>query len=185
MAEPSNILSRAQALIAELRNRRDPEVNWRAFRALIEDNRAVILETFDSRWLISVCDTYADYAEPVCSRNALLISQLIGLVRVSDSLFEDRDIREERAQQIKSGWPPTYDGLNALHLDRQDTLLNLAKRLTRALQTDPLMHAIYLELLRRMKANDNLITRFARRSARPEWVLPEEPLEIVDNYGVV
>jgi len=178
------LLQRAQHLIAELRNRRGVEENWTGFRDLIERNLRRVVDTFSSRWLISVCDTYADYGGPVQSRNALLISLLVSMGRLSDSLYEDRDIRPERVDQLSNGWPPQYDGLQSMHLHRQDTLLNLAKRLTRSLMGDPVMHSIYLTILRRAKKNDTLISRFAKRSTKPDWVLPEQPLGIIDNYGL-
>lgn len=178
------LLQQAQHLIAELRNRRNVDRNWPSFRDLIEGNLSRVLDTFSSRWLISVCDTYVDFGGPIQSRNALLISLLVSLGRLSDSLYEDRDIRPERVEQLNNGWPPQYDGLQSLHLQRQDTLLNLAKRLTRSLMGDPIMHPIYLTILRRVKENDTLISRFAKRSTKPEWVLPEQPLGIIDNYGL-
>jgi hypothetical protein len=183
--KPADLLSRARALIAELRNRRNPEQNWNAFKELIEGNRDKVLKTFSSRWLVSICDTYADYADATQRRNALLISLFVNMVRLSDSLFEDCDVRDQRVQAIKAGWPPFYDELHAMNLDKQDTCLNLAKRLIRSFLDDQLMGDIYRELLRRMKMNDNLVTRFSRRSSRPEWVFPEQPFGIEDNYGLV
>jgi len=183
--EPQELLKEAHALIAELRNRRNVGDNWRAFEALMDANREDVIANFSSRWLISVCDTYADHAAPITARNALLVSLMFNMMRISDSLYEESDIRPERVEQIRQGWPPFYDGLHALHLDRQDTCLNAAKRLARALGEDAFLQAIYLELLRRAKANDNMISRFMRRSAKPAWVFPEDPLVIADNYGVV
>ena len=147
-------------------------------------NRTAVLSSFSSRWLISICDTYADHAEDVQSRNAFLISILFNMIRVSDTLYESNDIRPDRLAAIRAGQLPLFDGLEILHLDKQDTCLNLAKRLTRSLQGDEVLYAIYIELLSRLRSHDNLLTRFASRSARPEWVFPENALEIADNYGI-
>lgn len=179
------VLDQAKRLIAELRNRRDPKKNWTEFRNLIELHHELIVRTFSSRWLISICDTYADYAGDAQRRNALLISLFFNMIRVSDSLYEDCDVREERIQQIREGWPPFYDELHAINIDKQDTCLNLAKRLIRQLKDDCILYDVFTELLRRAKNNDNLITRLARRSKKPEWFFPENALDIVDNYGVL
>lgn len=181
---PADLFENAKTLIAELRNRRDPEKNWNAFRTLIELNRNAVTASFSSRWLVSVCDTYADYAEPKRSRNALLISLLFNMIRVSDSLYESKDIRGDRIDAIKNDQLPLFDGFVTLHLDKQDTFLNLAKRLTKALSDDKLLYGIFVELLERAKRNDNLLSRFAGKSARPDLVLPLNALEIADNYGI-
>ena len=181
---PADLFHNAKQLIAELRNRRDPEKNWNAFRTLIELNRDAVTASFSSRWLVSVCDTYADYAEPKRSRNALLISLLFNMIRVSDSLYESKDIRGDRIDAIKNNQLPLFDGFETLHLDKQDTFLNLAKRLTKALNDDKLLYGIFVELLERAKRNDNLLSRFAGKSARPDLVFPINALEITDNYGI-
>ncbi|ARP97998.1 class I SAM-dependent methyltransferase [Pseudorhodoplanes sinuspersici] len=181
---PTDVFESAKILIAELRNRREPEKNWNAFRTLIELNCDTVTTTFSSRWLVSICDTYADYAEPKRSRNALLISLLFNMIRVSDSLYESKDIRGDRIDAIKNDQLPLFDGFVTLHLDKQDTFLNLAKRLTKALSDDKLLYGIFVELLERAKRNDNLLSRFAGNSARPDLVLPLNALEIADNYGI-
>jgi len=184
-SEDDRLLARARDLIGHLRNRRDIESNWLAFRNLVEGELERVLSTFSSRWLVSICDTYADHAKSeVRRRNALAISLLINMIRLADTLYEDRDVRSERVDAIRQRQLDLYDGLQTLHLDRQDTCLNLAKRLSRSLKEDHVLHEIYLELIRRAKRSDNLLTRFQRRSARPEWVFPEDPSEIRDNYGV-
>lgn len=184
VAATGDLLSQAKTLISELRNRRNPDVNWMTFKEFVELNQVEIISSFSSRWLISICDTYADYAGEVQRRNAFLISVLFNLIRLSDTLYEAEDIRTERVAAIKAGQLPLFDGFQTLHLDKQDTLLNLAKRLSRLLRSDNLFHAIFKELLSRALRNDNLLTRFAAKSERPEWVFPEEALEIPDNYGV-
>jgi hypothetical protein len=114
-----------------------------------------------------------------------MISLLFNMVRISDTLFEACDIRPERIAQVKEGWPPFYDGLHALNIDKQDTCLNLAKRLIRSLQIDPILLSLFQELMRRAKSNDNLIARFSQRSANPEWIFPENALQIADRFGIV
>ena len=179
-----DLFKSARKLIVELRNRRDVDNNWHSFRALMELNVQSVVTSFSSRWLVSVCDTYADHAEAERSSNALLISLLFNMIRVSDTLYESSDIRGDRISAIKKKQLPLFDGFETLHLDKQDTFLNLAKRLTRALKHDALLYSIFTELLERAKRNDNLLTRFAGKSARPDWVFPINALEITDNYGI-
>lgn len=179
------LFERVIHLIADLRKGRDVDVNWIKFRRLVESESKVILSTFSSRWLVSICDTYADHAQsPVRRRNALAISLFMNMIRMSDTLFEDQDVRPQRVDSVRAQQLPLFDGLQTLHLDRQDTCLNLAKRLTRSLSEDEFLYELYLELIRRTKASDNLITRFQKRSARPDRVFPENALEIEDNYGI-
>ena len=76
------------------------------------------------------------------------------MIRLSDTLYESQNIRPDRLTAIRAEQLPLFDGLETLHLDRQDTCLNLAKRLTRSLQGDQLLYDIYIELLSRAGSHD-------------------------------
>jgi len=78
------LLAAIQIHIKQLRNRRDVEVHWPAFQVLVAENTASVL-ALSSRWLISVCDTFADYGTPVERRNALLLSMFVNMIRVADT----------------------------------------------------------------------------------------------------
>ena len=183
----TEIYSHIQYLIVQLRNARDVKTNFQAFQTFIAQYQRDILETTDLRWLVSICDTYADHGTPVERRNALLVSLFANLIRLSDTIIKtlEQTPNETMIAMMKSCQLPLFDGLLTLHLDKQDTCLNLAKRLTRLLSETPFFLAVYQKVIQASLDNDSLLGKFARLSARPEFVFPENALEIADNYGII
>jgi len=179
------LLAAIQIHIKQLRNRRDVEVHWPAFQVLVAENTASVL-ALSSRWLISVCDTFADYGTPVERRNALLLSMFVNMIRVADTYryLLDPAVNRARQTELSTGQVSLYDGLVTLHLDRQDTCLNLSKRLVRVLEETPFFLSAYHILVKRMMQADSLLLRFASLSENPERVFPIAPLLMPDNYGV-
>ena len=59
-----------------IRLRRGRGEDWPFFRQAIEQHRDCILEHLNSRWLISIVDTWADYGNPIERRNAMCLSPI-------------------------------------------------------------------------------------------------------------
>lgn len=59
--------------------------DWPAFRAEVESNLDAILAHFDTHALVSICDTYADYGDPVERRNAMMISLITGWEKLAET----------------------------------------------------------------------------------------------------
>ena len=59
MTNSEILLSEIQDLITDLRNGIDIEKNWKKFTGLIESNLENVCKSLDTRWLVSICDTYA------------------------------------------------------------------------------------------------------------------------------
>ena len=76
------LLEKTKALITKLRRNKSDKGLWGIFEALIEENIADICGSFDTRRLISVCDTYVDYGNPIEKRNALLVSQIANFEKI-------------------------------------------------------------------------------------------------------
>lgn len=182
-----NLFQQVVALIKELRNTRDVESNWPLLKHLVESNVEQIAEVFSSRWLISICDTYADFGSAVEKRNAFIISLLVNMIRVSDTIryLYENPKNPDRVRELKNSQVPLYDGLVTLHLDRQDTCLNLSKRIIRLLTETPVLLRIYETVIDRALRSASLLSEFAALSQMPERVFPINALEMPDNYGVI
>ena len=174
-------------LIVELRNRRNTVDNWSTFKKQVHLNKKEIISEFSCRWLISICDTYADYGNPVQSRNAFIISMFVNMIRVADTyrftMTGEHDA--DKLNLMKSKQIELYDGLMSLHIDRQDTCLNLSKRSLRLLKVTPLLFEIYIEIVNRLKTERTLIADFASLSSRPSFVFPVDANNIPDNHGII
>jgi hypothetical protein len=179
--EPAGQLVR---LIRELRNGRDSERNWLEFRAVVEADPGVLVPQLSIRWLVSICDTYADFAVPPQSCHAVLLSTFVTMLRLAETCRFTRPVIDEaRWEETRTRIRPLYDGLTTFAIDRQDTFLNLARRIARQLSGDPLMETFWREILRRLHAGDNVVSEFARHSPVADRYFPVDPSGMIDNYG--
>lgn len=181
-----NLLDSIKIAIRELRNRRDIGTHWPRLQQLIGENQAQVLR-LSSRWLVSICDTYADYGDPIERRNALMISVLVVTIRIADTYRMGLAPHVDTAMiaTLKSERRPLYDGIKTLNIDRQDTCLNLAKRMRRQLTETPFFLRIYETIIARMLRAPSLLGTFAALSDRPGYVFPLNAEELPDNHGVV
>ncbi|PLX82831.1 MAG: hypothetical protein C0617_13245 [Desulfuromonas sp.] len=181
-----DILNSATPLISALRNSVAVDQNWPAFRKLIENNLEDIVSTFSIRWLVSVCDTYADYGSGEQKRNALLISMFVNMLRMADTaFFVSSGIDEENLEKTNDRLVMQYDGVATFAINRQDVFLNLSKRTMRATKNDPVFGKIWKEIISRIHNYDNAITKFKSMSKVPHRYFPLNATEMPDNYGVV
>ena len=181
----SDLAAQIAALVKELRNSRDVAVNWQAFELLVRGNEDRIVAELSMRWLRSVCDSFADFGNPLERRDALAISVFINMVRFAETVGYLRGpILPGRLAEAKSKRLPLYEELWTFHIDKQDVYLNVAKRMARQLAGTGLMEKIWREVLRRYLAGNNVITELRDLSEMPQRYFPLDPLGLPDNYGV-
>src|SRR6185369_16066780 len=61
-------------LIVNLRRGIEVEDSMVIFRHAVEGYIDEVCRQFDTRWLVSICDSYVDFGAPIERRNAFLIS---------------------------------------------------------------------------------------------------------------
>lgn len=145
-----------------------------------------ILSRYSIRWLVSICDTYADYGNETQSRNALLISNFVNLLRLTETThFISGPVRDTIVEKTRNHPVLLFDGVCTFAIDRQDVFLNLAKRMERALEDDAMFLAIWREIIGRLGRYDCAITRFRDMSRMPERYFSELATQLPDNYGVI
>ncbi|MDO6536041.1 hypothetical protein [Alteromonas stellipolaris] len=173
-------------LIKKLRNSVDVSSNFSAFDDLVKSNIQFVVGNFNTKWLVSICDTYADFGNSEEKRNALYITWFVATLRLADTvmLMHNSQLDTVQVTKLKTSRVPLYDGLKTLHLDRQDTLLNLSKRTHRNMQTTPFLLDIFVAVTKRMKSSNHILLSFMEVTKRPSFVFPEAPLELYDNHGV-
>jgi polysaccharide pyruvyl transferase WcaK-like protein len=79
------LIPQIQALTVYLRRGVDTHASFRCLRQLVEGNLDLAITQLNTRWLISICDSYADFGNPIESRNALLISSFLNWERLAES----------------------------------------------------------------------------------------------------
>lgn len=173
-------------LIRKLRNSIDPEINFARFDQIIKNQTTDVISSYNTKWLVSICDTYADYGTDIERRNALYVTWLVAMSRLADSLMavHDIDLNSLQLQHLQSKRVQLYDGIKSLHFNRQDTLLNLAKRTKKNMSETPALLSIYKEVNSRMKVNSFTLSKFIELTGRPSHVLPDNPEDYEDNHGI-
>jgi len=182
----NDVCVKIKYLVSELRNGRNSEVNYSEFDKLVKGNLKTILIESDLKWLVSICDTYADYGNSEEKRNALYVSYLSAMTRLADTFIQAHElsVREETLSTLKHRRNMLYDGSKTLNIDRQDTFLNLSKRTYKNMEKTPHIYEVYLEVCRRLKRNSSIWNFFINNSARSVYFLPENPFTHSDNYGI-
>ena len=162
----------AREIIA-IRRELDPVSRMATLRYLFETPafREVLLEHLNTRWLIAVCDTFADYGEGGERPAAVCLSTLINLTKLAET---------ERLVQRDPTWDPAavagfrevfphtlWDGVTSYLLDTGDMPRNLFARLGSALGDYPPLDSIGSCLMERLRNNpSHMLARFSELNPR-------------------
>ena len=172
-----------QQLIRNLRNRRNVSENWVSFLSLMEDITAKELSVFNLKWLKSICDTYVDHDESRRGLMAMSISMFLNTLKVGET---SRFLHMSDPVKLNT-FPRAemYNGYSFLSLEKQDACLTVSRRMKWILRSDPLMQAIWEEVLSRIHAHSDLLKELKRLNYFPERYFPVDPTGIKDNYGLM
>ena len=146
--------------IIELRKGINPEENWAKFKSIVEKNIKQICDSVDTRWLISICDTFVDYGNDIECRNALCIVTLFNMEKLAQTnslLFnKEKNITNEIALK-KSELIDLWDGVTSFDIVCGDLTNNLFLRFENKLKPTPILHLLFKTLLARLKKNNSSI----------------------------
>jgi hypothetical protein len=149
-----------QPLIVNLRRKVDLEENWALFREQVEGNTEAVCEGLNTRWLISVCDTYVDMGNEIERRNAMLIVTLVNMEKVGQSYVNWR-LNYEAPFTMPEAHEPRkiqlWDGMTSMHLVIGDVTNNLFRRMEMLLADTPHLRAIYHAVLARIATHDTIL----------------------------
>lgn len=152
---------RLWSLIPRLRRGIDPEATWDEFRRCLADHQDELLATLDTRRLVSVCDTFADFGDPIERRNAMLVSVLTNMEKVAQSFLLWRLGYDPAAFETADCPPPRkvrlWDGMDSFHVVIGDVTNNMFARLHPLLDETPLIAAIFREILARLDRHPTIL----------------------------
>jgi hypothetical protein len=160
LGPPQRVLPQLMALTVYLRRGVHTEATFRCLRQLIEGNLDLALAQLDSRWLVSICDSYADFGDPQEARNALLISSFVTWERMAETymLWAEPERKTLRVESpVATDGRPLWDGLSTMLLTRGDTTNNLFIRYARMLEPTPQLLRIWRILLERVRTHDSVL----------------------------
>jgi hypothetical protein len=132
-----------------LRRQIDVEENWSQFQLLLAKYKGYIIAEMNLRWLLSICDTYADYGTPVERCAALIVVTCINTLKLAETerlLLQDCVLDENKIRAQKPGTP---------------------------LAGCPVLSDIWHSSLARLRESDNLFSRLSRHHRTGEFFAPQ------------
>jgi hypothetical protein len=174
MDNPENILPKIQDLIIRQRKGIDAEENWKKFTEFIETNLDKVCKSLDTRWLVSICDTYVDYGDPVIRRNAMLVVQTANFEKLWATylLMYDLNLNEEKVEKLKKNKViPLWDGMYSFNINHGDMTNNYFARVDELMSETPVIEAIYKTVLQRIKENNTVLAnlnKYHKRLFKPD-----------------
>jgi len=148
-------------LIKNLRKGINKNENWNEFKTTIENNIQIICKNFNTRWLVSICDTYVDYGNPIEKRNAMLISLLINMEKLGQTnlLLYYKTINPVNIVKLSSGNPiKLWDGMKSFNIKTGDLTNNIFRRMETLLIETPVLMRIAKTLIYRLKNNKTILS---------------------------
>jgi len=158
-----------QELIVNLRKGKDINTNWKEFSNIIEQNIDEVCKILDTRWLVSICDTYVDYGDPIISRNAMLVVQIANFEKLwaTNLLMYDIRLNPEKLQKLKNNKIISlWDGMYSFNINHGDLTNNFFYRLENLLKETLVIEKIYRTILQRIKENDTILANLNKYHGR-------------------
>jgi hypothetical protein len=141
-------LIRLKMLIIRLRRRGEAN-DAREFGRIWQTNWQQYVPLFDSRWLVSVLETLADYGPPSARAHAMLVASNVTWERWAQTLAISAYITRSKNPVDKVGQKPIYDGLMTQQLKWADTPTNYFERTMQVLYGFPYIKSVFVELTKR------------------------------------
>jgi hypothetical protein len=118
--------------IVFLRRRIDVQTHFERFRKLLSEGGEDLLQSFSTRWLVSIADTIADFGSPIERGNAMIIVVLANVTKLAETerrIFSSTQVDELRREECASGGAPLWDGMQTYGLKQGDMPNNMWTRI--------------------------------------------------------
>lgn len=148
-------------LIKSLRKKENIGRNWEEFKEIIKTNLDQVCAVLDTRWLISICDTFVDYGSDIEKRNAMLVVQFANLEKLWATylLMYDINLNSEKLNQLKKNKIiPLWDGMYSFNIHHGDMTNNMFSRMDLLMKETPVIEKFYQVVLERHKLNDTVLS---------------------------
>jgi len=169
-------------LIEKLRKEFDLKENWPEFRNVVEKNIDQICEELDTRWLVSICDTYVDFGDSNEKRNAMFIVLIANLEKLwaTNLLMYDVKLNSHKLHKLKENKViPLWDGMYSFNINHGDMTNNLYRRLNNLMEGTPVLNKIFLTVLKRLTENDTILANLSKYHKRLFEPYPKRSLMFV------
>jgi len=144
--------------IVYLRRGIDIAYNSKEFFRLLTKYADVLCDHYDTRWLISICDTIADLGTEAQSARAMLIVNLVQCCNIANTVMHKVVDGRINASLLQSDlkWH-TWDGLITADTYQGDMIYNMVQRCNKCIKGDPVLQNIWAEIKERAKHQQGLV----------------------------
>lgn len=149
--------------IIHLRRGEDVEYHLERFNYLVFE-RLGLLPRLNVRWLVSICDTIADYGEPADRAMAMMIVEFASMNRIFETYVDmavNGNLNEHKITTQTNTRPfgTAGCGLWTMNVARGDMPANMFKRIREVLSTSQVFSYIWDELLSAIKDSPTAISQ--------------------------
>ncbi len=148
-------------LVAEIiKLRRDPNnvISKDGFWFLLNDYLDVILEHYDIRWILSICDTIVDIGDGVQSAIAMNMVQCINGTNIHHSILVNAVNGDVDGNKLRHELKvPTWGGMITADIPNGDMIHNMMNRLDEIIKQDEQLNTIWNTIKDRGRDEPNLV----------------------------
>lgn len=165
--------------IVLIRREVDVENNVAALFEVFTEYGTSLIQSLNTRWLVSCADTFADYhSDPLERSYGLAIGALVNSVKLTETERFVRGINDPLPDvstlDMGSKRIALWDGTSAFAIGTDDTLRNFCWRLERVksqLNEVPIMLSTFEEIFKRLSDHETVYGRFkaAHHRERTQW----------------
>jgi len=148
-------------LVAEIiKLRRNPgnQTARETFWDLLNSYTDVILENYDVRWMLSICDTVVDIGDKLQSAIAMNLVQCVNGTNIHHSILVNAVDGNIDANKLRHELKvPTWGGMITADIPNGDMIHNMMNRLDAVIEQDELLNKIWITIKDRGRNESNLV----------------------------
>ncbi|ESY53105.1 MULTISPECIES: hypothetical protein [unclassified Mesorhizobium] len=149
------------ALIVLLRRGIAEKRSWKRFQQVWEECGPFLLQRLNTRWLISACDTIADFSPDRAERAlALAGSLLMNTIKLYETEIWMKATEAKEYERIPQGGMTLFDGVTPFMVGAGDMIANLNTRVQSLCEKQTIASNILQEIFRRIHVNPTVFQRF-------------------------
>jgi len=157
--------------IIYLRRNIDVVENKHNFFKLLGKYINVLLEHYDVRWLLSICDTYVDHGDEYSSAVAMNIVNIVNGTNIQSTIMytvpEPVMLSERMTTDVKY---PTWGGMITCDIITGDTIHNMMTRNDKIIKGHYILNKIWCEIKRRGREEHMIpVNHICKAHTNPQW----------------
>lgn len=146
------------AEIIKLRRNINDQRSRDEFWLLLNDYLDVILEHYDIRWILSICDTIVDIGDGVQSAIAMNMVQCINGTNIHHSILVNAVNGDIDGNKLRHELKvPTWGGMITADIPNGDMIHNMMNRLDNVIKQDMQLNAIWDKIKDKGRDEPNLV----------------------------